>query len=207
MIVNDHKRYHRPDSTGQSVVHYRLYYGICAMLILLIALTGCEAMRNQFEQDLTQPDLTGTASEGVKPEATMSDDGRPDDNSAASDTADADVEFVEVTQRGDSWTFSVTVRHPDTGWDDYADGWNVLLPDGTVLRSSESDTFTRLLAHPHENEHPFTRSQSGIVIPDDVTQVTVQAHDLVDGFGGREITVDLTQLSGDNYTVSRDATP
>ena len=27
----------------------------------------------------------------------------------------------------------VTLTHPDTGWDDYADGWRVEDADGTVL--------------------------------------------------------------------------
>jgi len=60
-----------------------------------------------------------------------------------------------------------------------------------------------LLLHPHENEQPFTRSQSNIEIPADVTTVTVRAHDLIDGFGGREVIVDLTQSEGDGYTVER----
>jgi hypothetical protein len=29
--------------------------------------------------------------------------------------------------------FDVTLTHPDTGWDDYADGWRVEDADGTVL--------------------------------------------------------------------------
>ncbi len=121
-----------------------------------------------------------------------------------SSTADADVEYVRAERNPNgNWTFYVTVRHPDTGWEDYADGWDVVLPDGTVLKANESDPFTRLLLHPHVNEQPFTRSQSGLTIPDDVTTVTVRAHDIVDGFGGVEVQVDLTQASGDSYEVNR----
>jgi len=116
-------------------------------------------------------------------------------------TTDANVEFVRAVNNGDSWTFHVTVRHPDSGWDDYADGWDVVLPDGTVLKANPDDPFTRLLLHPHETEQPFTRSQSGLVIPEGITQVTVRAHDLVDGFGGVEVVVDLTVPVGQNYVV------
>ncbi len=114
----------------------------------------------------------------------------------------ADVEFVKAVQAADgTWTFSVTVRHPDTGWEDYADGWDVITPDGQVLKVSPDDPFTRLLLHPHVNEQPFTRSQSRIRIPDDVTRVTVRAHSLTRGFGGREVVVDLTQSSGQDFEV------
>ncbi|GAB4572672.1 MAG: hypothetical protein Kow0077_12710 [Anaerolineae bacterium] len=119
--------------------------------------------------------------------------------------ANADVEFVRAVQGADGrWTFYVTVRHPDTGWEDYADGWDVVLTDGTVLKPNPDSPFTRLLTHPHENEQPFTRSQSGITIPDGVTSVTVRAHDLRDGFGGREIVVDLMVSSGDGFVVERE---
>lgn len=118
-------------------------------------------------------------------------------------TADADVTFVSATQIGpETWSFSVTVAHPDTGWEDYADGWDVVLPNGTVAKPDAESPFTRLLLHPHVEEQPFTRSQSNIVIPQDVTQVTVRAHDIVDGFGGREIVVDLTSSEGEGFTVS-----
>jgi TolB protein len=124
--------------------------------------------------------------------------------SESQNQANADVEFVRAEQRSDgTWRFSVTVRHPDTGWEDYADGWDVVLPDGTVLKPDPDSPFTRLLLHPHVNEQPFTRSQSGIAIPEDVTTVTVRAHDIVDGFGGETVTVDLTQSSGPNYEVVR----
>jgi hypothetical protein len=100
-----------------------------------------------------------------------------------------------------TWTFYVTVRHPDTGWEDFADGWDVLTPDGAVIKPDSSGQFTRELLHPHVNEQPFTRSQRGIVIPPGVTRVRVRAHDLVDGFGGREVLVDLTVNSGPDFEV------
>ena len=93
------------------------------------------------------------------------------------------------------------MKHPDQGWKDYADGRDVVTPDGTVLKPDPDAPFTRLLLHPHVNAQPFTRSQSDIEIPPDVTQVTVRAHDLVDGFGGREVTADLTVPSGPDFEV------
>ncbi len=118
--------------------------------------------------------------------------------------ANADVLFVKAKQSADgTWRFDVTVAHPDTGWDDYADGWDVLLPDGSVVKVNPTDRFTRLLAHPHETEQPFTRSQSGIRIPTDVTTVTVRAHDLVDGWGGKTVVVDLTQSGGDGFEIQK----
>lgn len=120
------------------------------------------------------------------------------------EVANADVQFVRAKQANDgTWTFSVTVLHPDTGWDDYADGWDVVLPDGSVVKPDPDSSFTRLLLHPHEGEQPFTRSQSGIVIPAGVEQVTVRAHDLVDGWGGKVVVVDLSQASGPDFEVMR----
>jgi hypothetical protein len=127
----------------------------------------------------------------------------PSTTAPETSAANADVTHVRAVQAANgSWTFYVTIAHPDTGWEDYADGWDVLTPDGTVLKA-ETDPFTRLLLHPHVNEQPFTRSQSGIRIPDGVTQITVRAHDLVDGFGGREVVVDLSRASGTDYEVQR----
>jgi hypothetical protein len=114
------------------------------------------------------------------------------------------VRHVRAVQSVDgAWTFHVTVQHPDIGWEDYADGWDVVMPDGTTLKPDPDSPFTRLLLHPHVNEQPFTRSQSSIIIPPDVTQVRVRAHDLVDGYGGREVLVDLTVSSGPDFEVER----
>lgn len=97
----------------------------------------------------------------------------------------ADVESVSVTVSGSgAYRFSVTVQHADAGWDHYADRWEVLTPDGTLLA-------TRTLYHPHVNEQPFTRELSGVMIPDDITAVVVRAHDSVHGFSGVTQTVAL----------------
>jgi hypothetical protein len=115
------------------------------------------------------------------------------------------VTFVRAVREEaeNTWTFQVTVEHPDTGWEDYADGWDVVLPDGKVVKPDPEDPFTRLLLHPHVDEQPFTRSQRGIAIPEGVNTVRVRAHDLVDGWGGKEVTVDLTAGSGENFEVVR----
>ncbi|SEW30963.1 hypothetical protein SAMN04488515_2193 [Cognatiyoonia koreensis] len=91
---------------------------------------------------------------------------------------------VTATPSGDTWRFDVTVEHPDTGWDHYADGWRVEDADGNELGM-------RVLAHPHVNEQPFTRSLSGVVIPQDVNTVYVRARDLVDGWNADTTPVTL----------------
>ena len=98
----------------------------------------------------------------------------------------ADVVGVEIA-RGDDGTyrFDVTVASADTGWDKYADAWDVVGPGGGVLG-------TRVLAHPHVDEQPFTRSLSGVAIPAGTDEVTVRARDSVAGFCGREVVVAVT---------------
>ncbi|MGP6089068.1 hypothetical protein [Antarctobacter jejuensis] len=94
------------------------------------------------------------------------------------------VENVTAQAAGDTWRFSVTLSHPDTGWDHYADGWRVELPDGSVLG-------TRVLLHPHETEQPFTRSQSGIRIPAGTGQVMIRAKCSVDGWAAESTVFEL----------------
>ena len=111
---------------------------------------------------------------------------------AAFAAGNADVLEVDVRSTAPGvWYFSVTVQHPDTGWEDYADGWDVVLPDGSVVKPNSGEAFTRTLWHPHVNEQPFTRSQGGVRIPDGIKQVTVRAHDKRDGFGGQSKSVVL----------------
>ena len=64
--------------------------------------------------------------------------------------------IVDATARqgAGGWTVSVTLRHADTGWEDYA----------------------------HVTEQPFTRSQSGIAIPEGTVQAMIRARTLTDGW-------------------------
>lgn len=81
-------------------------------------------------------------------------------------------------------TFAVTLKHADEGWNHYADRWEVLTLDDQLLGS-------RVLYHPHENEQPFTRSQSGISIPPGIERVKLRAHDSKHGYSKQEYIVDL----------------
>jgi hypothetical protein len=147
----------------------------------------------------TPPDLPSATASPVPAEDVVA---TPSPPPPASGAGNADVLYVRAIKAGDgTWTFHVTVQHPDTGWEDYADGWDVLTLDGQVLRPDPDSPFTRLLLHPHESEQPFTRSQSGIVIPPGVSQVRVRAHDLVDGYGGRVVLVDLTIRQGEDFGI------
>jgi hypothetical protein len=98
---------------------------------------------------------------------------------------EADVIEVNVKKNNEnSYNFSVTVFHKDTGWKHYANKWEIIGENGTILG-------TRILHHPHVNEQPFTRSLSGVEIPDYVKFVTIRAHDSVHKYGGKVITVEL----------------
>ncbi|MBW4709488.1 hypothetical protein KX928_16980 [Roseobacter sp. YSTF-M11] len=94
------------------------------------------------------------------------------------------IENVKATRTGSGWRFDVTISHPDTGWDHYADAWRVLDMQGNQLAIRE-------LAHPHVEEQPFTRSLSGIQIPEGTTQVLVQARDLPGGWNPKATIVTL----------------
>ena len=98
---------------------------------------------------------------------------------------EADILDVNIRMTGkNTYRFDVTVRHADEGWKHYADKWDVVAPDGTVLG-------TRTLYHPHVDEQPFTRSLSGVRIPDTITEVTIRSHDSKHGYGGETVTVDV----------------
>jgi hypothetical protein len=108
----------------------------------------------------------------------------------------AQVEFVKAVQSSNgSWTFYVTVRHNDEGWNHYADIWEVVDPEsGEVLAE-------RVLAHPHETEQPFTRSQSRIIFPEGQRFVEVRAKCQLHEFEGKTVLVDLETKESEDYKV------
>ncbi len=166
-----------------------------------------ESMTGSATPELAEATATAVPATNTSPPTIAEATAVPEADTATPDlsTANADVLFVKAEETDtETWTFQVTVFHPDTGWEDYANGWDVVLPDGTVVLPNPDDPFTRLLLHPHETEQPFTRSQSNIYIPADVTAVIVRAHDLVAGFGGEEVVVELTQTNKTStYEIKR----
>lgn len=83
----------------------------------------------------------------------------------------AKIQAVEEGTR--NFRIDVTLQHNDTGWDHYANRWDVLDQNGNLLG-------TRTLYHPHVDEQPFTRSLS-LTIPPEVTHITIVASDSVHG--------------------------
>lgn len=94
------------------------------------------------------------------------------------------IKAVAKAQGSGSWRFDVTIRSNDKGWDYYCDRFEIVGPDGAVLG-------TRILAHPHETEQPFTRSLGSVAIPGSVTTVTVRASMKPDGAGGETVQISL----------------
>ena len=113
-------------------------------------------------------------------------------------SAHPEIQFAKARLDGNgTWDFSVTLTYPDTGWEDYADGWFVTTPDGEVLGR-------RVLLHPHVNEQPFTRSLGGVVIPDDITEVVVRSHNLISGYAPEVVRIPISEAGADDtYEVLR----
>ncbi len=85
---------------------------------------------------------------------------------------------------GGLWEISVTLKHDDSGWDHYADRWRIVSEKGEVLG-------TRTLLHPHVTEQPFTRSLSGVALPEGPATVFIEAHDKVHGWAKKRLEVAL----------------
>ncbi|UYV37509.1 hypothetical protein N4R57_21715 [Rhodobacteraceae bacterium D3-12] len=94
------------------------------------------------------------------------------------------IEEVKAHRVGMGWRIDVTLSHPDTGWDHYADGWEVLDSKGKKL------AFRKLL-HPHVDEQPFTRSLINVMLPDGIQEIQIRARCSVDGWASEPVKVKL----------------
>ncbi len=141
-----------------------------AVVVPLIALSACGS-------DDAADSPPGDTSQTSSAEASAS----------SGSTADADfpdVIAVELRNDGDTWSLDVTMSSEYDTPERYADGWRVLDPDGNELGTME-------LTHDHASEQPFTRTQSGLEIPDGVETITIEGHDLENGYGGATVEVDV----------------
>ena len=94
----------------------------------------------------------------------------------------ASIKNARITPLGEQkYRFDVTLKHQDSGWDHYADRWEILSPNGVLLA-------TRTLYHPHVNEQPFTRSLT-VTLPSGTSSVVIQAHDSVHGYAKQTLKV------------------
>lgn len=101
---------------------------------------------------------------------------------------EADVVDLKVSKTGKNiYRFDVTLRHKDEGWDHFANRWEVLSVDDKKVFA------TRVLMHPHVNEQPFTRSLSGVELPEGTKKIIIRAHDKIHKYGGLEMSVELPE--------------
>ncbi|MFK7939394.1 MAG: hypothetical protein AB8B82_08450 [Roseovarius sp.] len=92
---------------------------------------------------------------------------------------------AKITKQGMNWRIEVTLLHEDTGWEHFADGWEVLDADGRVLGY-------RKLHHPHVEEQPFTRSLSNLMLPDGTRELFIRAHCSKKGWNSETVRIELS---------------
>lgn len=93
---------------------------------------------------------------------------------------------VRVNPQGENqYRFDITLKHNDTGWEHYANRWEILDTEGNILA-------TRTLHHPHVNEQPFTRSLTA-TLPGHIKTVIIRGHDSVHQYKGNRVTVSLQE--------------
>ncbi len=103
----------------------------------------------------------------------------------AASGGEADVVSARAIRAANgSFHFEVTIRSQDRGWDHYADRFEIIAPDGTVLG-------VRQLAHPHVDEQPFTRELDGVLVPDTLDTVVIRAHHHPRGYDGATVQLEL----------------
>ena len=112
----------------------------------------------------------------------------------------AQVESARLVYRDDGrWDIYVAVRHNDEGWNHYANVWQVVDADtGKIIGE-------RILAHPHDTEQPFTRSLTGLVIPEEVRNIRIRARCNLHDFGGKEISYKIPgNITKGSYSIVLD---
>jgi hypothetical protein len=133
---------------------------ICAIVGALILASGCAVIPST-----TQPKSAATETPKTPP------------STAPSEGTVADVVSVKVDGKPGGYTFTVGVRSPDQGCEQYADWWEIVSEDGELV-------YRRILLHSHVDEQPFVRSGGPVQVSPGTT-VWVRAHMHPTGYGGQ----------------------
>ncbi|NER16647.1 hypothetical protein [Spongiivirga citrea] len=107
-----------------------------------------------------------------------------DNNSLVADEAveetttlggEAEVTEVTFTKNENDYTFSVRIKSPDTGCEQYANWWEIITEDGDLV-------YRRILGHSHVTEQPFTRSGGPVSVTEDQILI-IRGHMNNSGYG------------------------
>ncbi len=168
-----------------------LVRGAGAFGVFGLLLFGCSSgnVEGRSSPDSARQETTTPVESAPAETATATTDAAPSAGGASSiDASEAlfpDVVDATATSEGNGrWKISATLSSPYDSPDRYADAWRVVGPDGTVYGE-------RVLTHDHASEQPFTRSQDGIALPAEVSTVTIEGRDQVNGWGGQTFKLDL----------------
>lgn len=74
---------------------------------------------------------------------------------------------AELTRNGAQWSVTVVLSHEDSGWDHFASGFEVDMPDGTRIAYKE-------LTRPHPDSTRIDVSLGGLSIPEGTDHVLIR---------------------------------
>lgn len=158
---------------------------LAPVLLMMLIVIGCdEGDTSGAPSTQPEPGNAAVTTTSTAPTASTA----PASSGASSSTAAGDgcahVIDATIELEGTTATVSATVLSDDTGWEKYADVWEIRTAQGAVIGE-------RVLTHPHETEQPFTRSLGGVQVPLDSTTLIIAAHDSVFGWCGDTFTLEL----------------
>ena len=158
---------------------------LCIVAAVLI-FTGCGETVRQTTAVNDNASITEATPRDAASSTTPRDAASSSNHRDAIKFGDQFPEVVAVdatrTQNG-NWRFNVTLSSAYDTPERYADAWR-------VLDDQDNELGIRPLGHDHQNEQPFTRSQT-IQIPAETKKVFVEGRDQENGWSGQRFEFEL----------------